>query len=243
MRLGNHLGNNLRLYLSAAVTVLTAFGIHWYSNRNILSAQNIVITKEVIVKNPIGKPEKETVIIGTQEWTTSNLNTSVFQNGDTIFEAKTLKEFKKAGEDHKPACCFYDCNPSNELNYGRLYNWYAVKDPRGLPPKGWHVASKEQWDTLTSSLGGEDVCGKKLRNTTGWYTNGNGDNSSGFAALPGGQCTGYSFEQIGELGFWWTSSECYSGAAYGRYLNYNYDPLKFASFSAGAGFSVRCVKD
>jgi uncharacterized protein (TIGR02145 family) len=96
---------------------------------------------------------------------------------------------------------------------------------------------------VTNNLGGEEVCGKKLRAISGWYTNGNGDNSSGFSALPGGYFMFNTFHSIGELGFWWTATKLYDGAAYARYLNYNYDPLKFASFSCSAGFSVRCIKD
>lgn len=187
--------------------------------------------------------QKNTVIIGTQEWTAVNLDVSTFRNGDSIFEAKTLSEFKNAGKEGKPAWCYYKNDSKNGLKYGKLYNWYAVNDKRGLAPKGWHIPSIDEWDVLTKYLGGENKCGKSLRNTSGWYTDGNGDNSSGFAALPGGYFQDYDYNNIGELGFWWSSTKCYDGAAYARYLNYNYDPLKFASFSSGAGFSVRCVKD
>jgi len=187
--------------------------------------------------------QNKTVIIGTQEWTSVNLDVNTYRNGDTIFEAKTLEEFKNAGKEGKPAWCYYKNDFKNGVMYGKLYNWYAVKDSRGLAPKGWHIPTKEEWDILTTYLGGENKCGKKLRNTSGWYTDGNGDNSSGFTALPGGYFQDYDYNSIGELGFWWTASKCYDGAAYARYLNYNYDPLKFASFGAGAGFSVRCIKD
>jgi uncharacterized protein (TIGR02145 family) len=187
--------------------------------------------------------QANTTIIGTQMWTTINLNVEIFKNGDSIFEAKTINEFKNAGDEQKPAWCYYNNDSLNARTYGKLYNWYAVNDKRGLAPTGWHIPTTDEWETLTNYLGGENICGSKLRNTSGWYTNGNGINSSGFTALPGGSFLDNEFHGIGKLGFWWTNTECYNGAAYARYLNYNYDPLKFASFNSSAGFSVRCVKD
>ena len=184
----------------------------------------------------------DSVIIGTQIWTTRNLDVDTFQNGDPIPKAKSIAEFKQAGKEGKPAWCYYD-NDSSNFIYGKLYNWYAVTDKRRLAPTGWHIPTTNEWDVLTSFLGGEELCGKKLRHTSGWYTGGNGDNTSGFSAIPGGDFMDFGFSSIGELGFWWTSTKCYDGAAYARYLNYSYDPLLFASFSTGAGFSVRCVKD
>jgi uncharacterized protein (TIGR02145 family) len=189
------------------------------------------------------KKYRDTVSIGHQIWTSINLSVDTFRNGESIFEAKSIDEFKKAGQERKSAWCYYNNDSSNEVKYGKLYNWYAINDARGLAPKGWHIPEISEWDTLTNYLGGENICGKKLRNTSGWYTNGNGDNSSGFSALPGGCFTDYEFASIGELGYWWASTKAYEDAAYARYLNYNYDPLKFAGFSSSAGFSVRCVKD
>jgi uncharacterized protein (TIGR02145 family) len=79
--------------------------------------------------------------IGTQIWATRNLDASTFRNGDTIPEAKTDEEWKAAGNDKKPAWCYYNNDPANGKKYGKLYNYYAVKDKRGLAPEGWHIPS------------------------------------------------------------------------------------------------------
>ena len=70
-----------------------------------------------------------------------NLNVSRFRNGEIIFEAKTIEEWEKAGENKTPAWCYYNNNPTNGAKYGKLYNWYAVNDIRALAPKGWHIPS------------------------------------------------------------------------------------------------------
>lgn len=184
----------------------------------------------------------DTVVIGTQIWTTRNLEVNTFRNGDSIREAKSVAEFMQANKEGKPAWCYYANDTYNQI-YGKIYNWYAVSDKRGLAPTGWHIPTTDEWDVLTSFLGGEEVCGKKLRHTNGWYKGGNGDNSSGFSAIPGGHFMHYEFGDIGKLGFWWTSTNGGDGAAYARYLNYSYHPLLFAGFSTSSGFSVRCVKD
>jgi len=86
-----------------------------------------------------GTSDAPTVNIGTQTWMAKNLNVSIFANGDPIPEVKTNEEWKKAAEEKKPAWCYYENDPANGAIYGKLYNWYAVSDPRGLAPKGWHI--------------------------------------------------------------------------------------------------------
>ncbi len=109
------------------------------------------------------------VKIGEQIWMNSNLNTSKFQNGEPIFEAKTKEQWIKANNDKKPAWCYYKNNSQNGAIFGKLYNWYAVNDPRGLAPKGWHVPSKKDWDELIEYLEKKyDNIPKVLKNKSGW---------------------------------------------------------------------------
>jgi uncharacterized protein (TIGR02145 family) len=108
----------------------------------------------------------KSVKIGTQTWMTENLNVSTFRNGDPIPEAKTNEEWEKAGKEGKPAWCYYKNDPKNGAKYGKLYNWYAVNDPRGLAPVGWHIPTDAEWITLENQLG-EDA-GKKIKSTSGW---------------------------------------------------------------------------
>ena len=79
------------------------------------------------------------------------------------------------------------CNPSEALDeYGRLYNFFAVVDARGLCPSGWHIPSDEEWTVMTDGLGGVFAAGGEMKTTYGWRDGGNGTNSSGFSGLPGG---------------------------------------------------------
>ncbi len=108
-------------------------------------------------------------LIGGRIWMTSNLNVSKFQNGDPIYEAKTKAQWNKASKDKKPAWCYYQNNAQNGVTYGKLYNWYAVNDPRGLAPKGWHIPTKSEWKELISNLQ-KDVkdVNEALKTKTGW---------------------------------------------------------------------------
>ena len=114
----------------------------------------------------------QTVTIGTQVWMTKNLDVAKFRNGDPIPEAKTNEEWVKAGVNKQPAWCNYDNNPANGSKYGKLYNWYAVNDPRGLAPEGYHVPTDAEWTKLENLLGSD--AGKKMKSATGWnsYTEG-----------------------------------------------------------------------
>ncbi len=95
--------------------------------------------------------EISTVKIGGVEWTTCNLNTNKFQNGDLIFEAKNAEDWINAGKEERPAWCYYAFDSLNEKKYGKLYNWYAANDPKGLAPKGWHVATNGEWKELSQA--------------------------------------------------------------------------------------------
>ena len=150
----------------------------------------------------------QTVAIGTQVWMTKNLDVSAFRNGDLIPEAKTTEEWKHYCEAEKPAWCYYDNDPKNGKKYGKLYNWYAVNDSRGLAPEGWHVPSDDEWTILETYLGADNSI--KMKSTSGWKENGNGTNSSGFSSLPGGWFGNGTFKEIGYYGYWWSSTE-YSG--------------------------------
>ena len=139
---------------------------------------NLVLANLAILKPPVkvapvipvvdNKGPVKGVAIGTQVWTTKNLDVATFRNGDAIPQAKTDEEWKAAGDNKQPAWCYYENNTANGTKYGKLYNWYAVVDSRGLAPAGWHVPTDEEWTVLSTFLGGEDVAGKKMKSTSGW---------------------------------------------------------------------------
>jgi len=105
----------------------------------------------------------DSVVIGEQEWMTRNLNVSRFRNGDLIPEVQDHEEWAIAGREGRPAWCYYDNDPDNGKIYGKLYNWYAVNDSRGLTSAGWRVPNKEDFETLVDFLGGWECAGQKLK--------------------------------------------------------------------------------
>lgn len=183
------------------------------------------------------------VKIGNQLWTASNSNVSTFRNGDTIPHVKSAEEWQKAGENEQPAWCYYDNESSNEEKYGKLYNWYAVTDERGIAPEGWRVPTDEDWKTLEKTLGGVEKAGEALKSKTEW-TKKVGKNSSGFSALPGGY-RNYKgdFDSKGKYGAFWSSSESVDNMAWYRYLFDDNNLLNRLNFSKEDGMSVRWVKD
>jgi uncharacterized protein (TIGR02145 family) len=188
--------------------------------------------------------DQSRVKIGNQEWASENLNVSTFRNGDAIPEAQTKEAWEKAGQEGKPAWCYYDNALKNGNKYGRLYNWYAVTDPRGLAPSGWHIPSDAEWTTLVDYLGGEDEAGHKMKSKAGWDDNGNGSNASGFSGLPGGlRYIQGPFSIVGDVGYWWSSTEDYTNHAWSRNLSY-YNGFVYRNYYFKTnGFSVRCLRD
>ena len=142
------------------------------------------------------------------------------------------------------AWCYYENETAKGTTYGKLYNWFAVNDARGLAPKGYHIPSDEEWTILTNYLGGENIAGTKMKSTSGWANNGNGTNSSAFAGLPGGY-RGYfgDFDDVGVCGYWWSSSESGTNLAWCRYLGFYSGGVNRNHFNKQNGFSVRCLRD
>jgi len=182
------------------------------------------------------------VNIGTQVWMTKNLNVSTFRNGDPIPQAKTGYEWKEAGENKRPAWCYYNNDPANGIKYGKLYNWYAVNDPRGLAPAGYHIPSVAEWIKLVDYLGGREKAAPKMKSKQGWAEDFNGTNSSGFSGLPGGNrsSNGTIYDSGG---FWWSSSESGSSTACSRVLVSYYSSLGIHFNKKEEGLSVRCLRD
>ena len=186
----------------------------------------------------------ESVKIGTQIWMQRNLDVDHYRNGDSIPEVRDSAIWSKL---RTGAWCYYNNDLANGKIYGKLYNWYAVNDSRGLAPKGWHVPDYEEWTELEDSLGGWKIAGGKLKekDTLNWLKPNTGaTNESGFTALPGGcRLESGKFFFIGKHGKWWSSTMKDSITV--RYRNLLYDYDDFYNFWADKefGFSVRCVKN
>jgi uncharacterized protein (TIGR02145 family) len=181
----------------------------------------------------------KTVQIGKQEWLAENLNTSHFRNGDPIPELEGAAEWQAAGDQRKPAWCYYNGDTAAGNKYHKLYNWYALTDPRGLVPEGWHIPTIADWVAFTGGLGGENGAAIRMKSHDEW----DGNNASGFAALPGGYRNFNNvFSHIRNIASWWSASAVDSANAWsisignGGVVSRSYDGKR-------VGLSVRCVRD
>jgi uncharacterized protein (TIGR02145 family) len=182
------------------------------------------------------------VTIGTQVWMRKNLDVNCYRNGDSIPQITDIMDWILT---NKGAWCYYDNNSDNGEIYGKMYNWYAVNDPRGLAPVGWHIPSDNEWSTLNSFLGGSEIAGGKLKETgtVHWNpTNTCATDDFRFSALPGGLRT-MSFSNKNYDGRWWTSSSYDSSNAFFYWTVVNNCYINTSHTYKTTGHSVRCVKD
>jgi uncharacterized protein (TIGR02145 family) len=200
-------------------------------------------TQPVTKTAPVPKPKDTSILtIGAQNWSVANLSVNTFRNGDSIPEARTNEEWVKAGESGKPAWCYYNNDPKHGQKYGKLYNWFAVNDPRELAPAGWTLASDEDWAKLTNFLGGQKTAGTKMKTVSGWGEGDSGTNESGFAALPAGyRVENGTFMNLGSIATWWSTTESKTFEAIDHYITQS-GSLARSSTPKQRGQSVRCLK-
>jgi uncharacterized protein (TIGR02145 family) len=184
-------------------------------------------------------------LISTQIWTTCNLNVSTYRNGDLIPEVTDFEEWASLTTG---AWCYYGNNNINGVTYGKLYNWYALNDPRGLAPAGYHIPTNTEWDLLITFLGGSLVAGGKMKEigTEHWLApNVGATNSSGFTTLPAGYRLGGNgiFTGIYTTNIFWSATELdeYNAWFYDS-ANNRINTYKGLSYKTN-GFSIRLIKD
>ena len=182
--------------------------------------------------------------IGSQVWMTDNLAVTKYNDGTSIPE---VRDDSTWGTLTTGAWCWYNNDPSNGTIYGKLYNWYAVVDPRGLCPAGWHIPTDAEWTALENTLGGNQIAGKKMKLISSlWPSEQNitATNESGFGGLPGGtRLYDGSSSHGGNIGYWWSASERGIANAFFRSLLYYSDYLNKDYYDKKLGMSVRCLKD
>lgn len=197
----------------------------------------------------------KTVKIGDQWWMAENLMVSRYSNGDPILHVAGDAEWATLTTG---AWSSYNNDTSYHNIYGKLYNWYAVNDPRGMCPEGWHVPSEDDWRMLEKYLGGR-VAAQGLMKSTRTYPdshprwarpNESATNESGFSGLPGGyRNEDGNFLQpwnnnvtIGIVGSWWASTEYNKSLAYFRDLGWVItDTARNFYSDKRAGQSIRCL--
>lgn len=185
-----------------------------------------------------------TALICGSQWVTENLNVVTYRNGDVIPQVQDQTQWASLTTG---AWCYYNNDSATGTTYGRLYNWYAVNDPRGLAPNGYHIPSDAEWTNMINCLGGKFVAGGALKEAgfSHWATPNTGaTNSTGFNGLPGGnRANDGVFLSITFLGFWWTASEYDLVNAYPAYIRYDGPSIYQFTQSKKRGFSVRLIKD
>jgi len=187
----------------------------------------------------------KTILIGTQIWMAENLKTTKYNDGTSIPLVTDKTSWSNLST---PACCWQNNDPARKVTYGVLYNWYTVNTGK-LCPTGWHVPTDAQWTTLTTYLGGESLAGGKLKESgfKHWNSPNTGaTNETGFSALPGGdRLNGPDafFDNLGEMGCWYTSSQASSEVTWNREILYNASNICRSNNLKGYGYSVRCIKD
>lgn len=210
------------------------------------SSALVKVSNSVEVTNKIIREHEErpvltnynTAKIGSQEWMIENLDVEFYSNGDPIPKVENPIEWGKLTTG---AWCYYNNDPEFGKKYGKIYNWYAINDERGLAPKGFKVASMEDWNTLFEYLG-ETVAGFKLKSKNGWKENGNGSNEGRLNIHPAGYRMYNIFIGQGDYTHLWTSTAKSESSAF--FVNFNYygnnvfltDTFKYT------GSYLRCLK-
>lgn len=211
--------------------------------------ESFLVSQGVIPLRDYDGNTYSTVNIGSQVWTVENLRTAHYSNGDPIPNVTGGTEWMGLTTG---AWVWFMNDNQNENDFGKLYNWYAVSDPRGLCPSGWHVPTDTEWQTLIDFLGGWEIAGGKLK-TTGTLEAGTGlwaspntgaTNESGFSALPGGiRDSDSQFHFLNSIGYWWSSIDLSNESAWERVMYYDGIHVARHGFLKTKGFSVRCLQD
>lgn len=223
------------------------------------------------IKSSISKTSDtiESVQIGDQVWMSKNLDVSTFRNGDKIKEAKTNNEWISASKNKEPAWCYLKDDAKNGARFGKLYNWYAVNDTRGIAPIGWKIPTEEEWNILIDytdeirygsyklkkhqywiieddkmNYPGNSAVETKMIFYKGGWVNGDNLNHYGFSALPGGMryYNGH-FTTMKNNGYWWTSTPYQENSALLKVMFSDSDQIKTLDYYKSGGLSVRCIKE
>ena len=196
-----------------------------------------------------------TVVIGKQVWLQENLRTKKYRNGKSIAKNITKAQWST---DKSGACAVYDNDSIKENAFGLLYNWYAIANPAGLCPVGWHVPKDTEWNTMVKYLDDyadttelkrvqSEIAGGELKEIgyAHWTTPNTGaTGTSNFLGFGGGnKSADGKCNDVGAYGYWWTATSSSSAEAYGRLLSYFNGNIDRFKTSKNLGFSVRCLKN
>ena len=238
-------GSGIGSYTSSIInlTPYTIYYVRAYAINSSGTAYGNIISFKTGTVIDIEGNVYNTITIGDQVWMVENLKTTKYNDGSQIYKVNYIM----GSNITTGAYCWYSYDSLTHYNtYGALYNWYAVNTGK-LCPAGWHVPTHTEWLTLTDYLGGEDIAGGKLKETgtEHWHSPNTGaTNESRFTALPGGSGNFRAgFQQIGEIGLWWSSTEYSGDTAWDRGMSYLNEEVSKYDREKVSFNSVRCVKN
>jgi uncharacterized protein (TIGR02145 family) len=252
-------GSGIGTFTSSLIglTGMTTYYVRAYATNSIGTSYGNELNFKTYEIADLDSNGYNTIIIGTQTWMAENLKTTRYNDGTSIPLVTDTTIWVNLST---AAYCWYNNDSiSNKATYGALYNWYTVNSGN-LCPTGWHVPTDAEFNTLELYLGvplaqidlwgwhGTDQ-GAQMKNTTGWNAGGNGTNTSGFSALPGGYTfyANSSFYAMGIIGVWWSSTEDPAiiphTVSWYRRLDGDHNDIYKATTNKKAGISVRCLKD
>lgn len=180
------------------------------------------------------------LVIGRQVWLIENLRTTHYNNGHPIIQA--------AGNYDDGGCWDYNNNLETSNIYGKLYNYFAVTDSRGICPVGYRIPTEEDWKILAEYLGGESIAGGKLKSAGQdyWKSPNNGaTNESGFSALGAGfREIDATFQALGYTAYFWSSTApAESFFAKSFVLGNEMKGCAITEAHKRTGFPVRCIME
>ena len=215
-------------------------------NSGIIFNTNLIYGKMTDIDGNVYK----TITIGNQTWMAENLRVTKYRNGDLIPNIIDTATWSAAWSNLTTgAYCNYNNDPNNSITYGRLYNWYVIKDPRNVAPLGWHIPSEDEWKQLSNFLGGDNVSGGKLKeiSATHWYSPNEGaSNSSGFTSLPSGYRSELGpYYNINKTFICWNTREfpIAPNQAGEIQISYIYSKITIGAGIKNEGMAIRCIKD
>jgi uncharacterized protein (TIGR02145 family) len=243
-------GSGIGAFISNLLLLIpnTTYYVRAYATNNIGTAYGDELTFTTTTAPP------PLVTIGTQVWTTKNLDVTTYRDGTPIPQVTDPNAWSNLTTG---AWCYYNNDPLNGQIYGKLYNWYAVAGiyntaslnnlslRKQIAPIGFHVPSEVDYQNLESFLGGAVAASSKMREvcTTLWIINNqDATNTSGFTALPSGRrvgSSGWDFNSIGYDCQLWTSNQ-FSAVVYHVVTSYNNYIQGIQNYN---GSSIRLIMD
>lgn len=216
---------------------------------------NFKTTSSAQTINVDGKEYNTFINCNGLEYIRENLSVTKFINGDSIKQVSSFKEMKDANDNKQPAWCYYEFDPSTETKFGRLYNWYALKDQRGIIPVGWRIPEQYDWYNFIECLGGTENAGGRMKDFgtleagDGFWKSPNvgANNQSGFSGLPSGYADfeNSKFPERGTTGVWWILANNFGNNSFGFYQLNNDSPgiIRIDDERPFRYASIRCVKN